>query len=248
MNRRTLRMPRPVPVVAAPLLLFALLAPVELAAQRGARGGGGARAGVSSGASVRQARVQSSAGANVNRAAVPQTSAGAYRGTGASRAGNVDRTGSLDSARNSNIHDRDWDRADVESIHVGDENVYIRGEDHRVWVGESGVHTYETHEGLRVAAGVATGIAIGAMIASPPLYASGIVVDGVGYYYDDGTYYQEVYSEGEVAYQVIEPPIGAVVEELPAGCSDYDLDGVTYKNCGGTYYEPDGLSWKVVHL
>jgi hypothetical protein len=226
--------------------LLALLAPVELAAQRGARGGGGARASVSSGSSVRQARVQANSGASVNRAAVSHSTAGAYRGTGS--AANVDRTRTVDAARNANVHDRDWDRGDVESIHVGDENVYIRGEEHRVWVGESGVHTYETHEGLRVAAGVATGIAIGAMIASPPLSASGIVVDGVGYYYDDGLYYQEVYAEGEVAYQVIEPPIGAVVEELPAGCTDYVLEGVNYKNCGGIYYEPDGLSWKVVHL
>ena len=38
------------------------------------------------------------------------------------------------------------------------------------------------------------------------------------------------------------------VEELPAGCTDYVLEGVNYKNCGGIYYEPDGLSWKVVHL
>ena len=78
--------------------------------------------------------------------------------------------------------------------------------------------------------------------------ATGYVTDFVGYYYDDGLYYQEVYAEGEVAYQVIEPPIGAVVEELPAGCTDYVLEGVNYKNCGGIYYEPDGLSWKVVHL
>jgi len=57
-----------------------------------------------------------------------------------------------------------------------------------------------------------------------------------------------VYSGGEVAYQVVAPPVGAVVTVLPGGCVDHRVGNVIYKNCGGYYYQPQGSNWVVVHL
>ena len=57
------------------------------------------------------------------------------------------------------------------------------------------------------------------------------------YYYDNGNYYSQTYSGGEVAYQVVPPPVGAVVTTLPAGCVEEAVNGAPVLNCSGVYYQ-----------
>ena len=257
----------------APLLLIALLVPAELFAGRpsGSRSGGGGGSKAAAGSSVRQSHVQSSGGSNVNRGSAQRTgsaqaTSSAQRPSGAQRTGSAQPTGSaqqrsgsaqrsgdvnIDNSRNvnveQNVHDRDWS-GDVENVAIGEEAAYIQGEEHRAWVSEGEVHVYEDNDGWRLAAGVATGMAIGAMIRTPPPAYTTVVVSGSPYYYAEGSYYTEVYNGGEVAYQVVAPPVGAVVQVLPSGCVDHAVGGVIYKSCGGYYYQPQGSSWVVVRL
>lgn len=237
-------------VALAATLVCGLAVPAELLAagrpsgSRGGGGGGGQRS--SAGASVRQSHVQTSRGGGVDRGSVQSASRDVNRINNV----NVDKTANINVDRDVNVHDRDWEGGgrDIEGVYVGEEHAYIKGEEHRVWVGEGEIHVYEDHEGWRVAAGVATGIVIGTMIATPPPVYTTVVVSGSSYYYADGYYYAQVYSGGEVVYQVVAPPVGAVISVLPASCVDYRVGNVIYKNCGGYYYQPRGRSWVVVRL
>jgi hypothetical protein len=105
---------------------------------------------------------------------------------------------------------------------------------------------YEDSDGWRVAAGVATGIAVGAMITRPPATATTVVVSGSNYYYDSGVYYSRVVYGGSVQYQVVNAPVGAVITTLPAGCTTYMHGGVAYRQCGTTYYQPVSGGFRVV--
>jgi hypothetical protein len=181
---------------------------------------------------VRQSNVQATGRASIHR----------------SQVGNASRTTHVNANNSVNVHNRDWDVGNVEGVYVGEEHAYVRGEEHRVWVGDGDVHVYEDHDAWRVAAGVATAVAIGTMIATLPTYYSTVVVYGSSYYYSDGYYYSEVYSGGEVVYQVVPPPLGAFVTELPASCYDYYLGNELYYDCDGYFYQPQGSGYVVVDL
>ena len=105
---------------------------------------------------------------------------------------------------------------------------------------------YESYEGWKVAAGVATGIAIGTMLARPPAAATTVVVSNNNYYYADGAYYEQVYYGGDVSYRVIEAPAGAVITTLPGGCTTTVMGGVSVHQCGETYYQPVSGGYRVV--
>jgi hypothetical protein len=107
---------------------------------------------------------------------------------------------------------------------------------------------YESYEGWKVAAGVATGIAIGTMLAKPPTTAVTVAVSGSTYYYAEGAYYTRVMSEGSMVYQVVAPPAGAIISTLPAGCSSVRVGNVAYSQCGPTYYQRVGNGYQVVVL
>jgi hypothetical protein len=107
---------------------------------------------------------------------------------------------------------------------------------------------YESYEGWKVAAGVATGIAVGTMLARPPRNATTVVVGGSSYYYADNAYYTRVMAGGTMSYQVVAPPVGIIVPTLPGGCSSVRSGNVTYTQCGPTYYQRVNSGYQVVVL
>ena len=92
--------------------------------------------------------------------------------------------------------------------------------------------------------GFASGLIIGASIASlPPSYTT-VYVAGDPFYYDNGVYYAPAPQGSD--YVVVPPPAGAVVSELPASCTSVSAGDLTYRNCGGAYYLREGDGYKVV--
>ncbi len=112
--------------------------------------------------------------------------------------------------------------------------------------GVVGGEHYESYEGWKVAAGVATGIAVGTMLARPPTTSVTVVSGGANYMYSDGAYYEQVYYGGEVWYKVVTAPAGAIITTLPAGCTTTVMGGVSVQQCGGTYYQRVSNGYQVV--
>lgn len=110
-----------------------------------------------------------------------------------------------------------------------------------------GVVVYEDNDAWRtaagVAAGVAAGIAIGTLLSKPPAQAAPVVVSNTTYYVDNGTYYTKAMHEGQVVYQVVEPPSGAVIPTLPAGCTTTQSGDAT---CGSTQYKKVASGYQVM--
>jgi hypothetical protein len=134
---------------------------------------------------------------------------------------------------------------------AGRRGAVVAGEEGYAAVGRGGVvvgNHYESYEGWRVAAGVATGIAVGTMLSRPPTAAVTMTVAGSSYWYADGAYYTRVVSGGSMVYQVVTPPVGAVIVTLPAGCSTVRVGAVSYSQCGATYYQRVGSGYQVVVL
>ena len=104
------------------------------------------------------------------------------------------------------------------------------------------------HGGWGVAAGVATGMVVGSMLARPPVASTPVVVGGASYYYADNAYYQPVSYGGQVQYQVVSAPPGAVIAALPTGCTVTMVGGVSYQQCGPTYYQQVPNGYRVVVL
>jgi hypothetical protein len=250
MNRQAGESRRGIGLAVAVLLAATWGAPSAYSAPRIGGGGGGR---VAAGSSVRQSSVQAGYGASVNRAAVPvrpatPRAAPTPRATATPRAGDLDRNAygdgyaQRDVARDSSVHNRDWNGGDLEAAYIGDNGAYLRGDDHSVWVSEDGVAIRE-NDGI----GLGGAIAVGSMIATLPYGYSEVYYDGSPYYYDDsGYYYEEVYSGDEVAYQVVPPPVGALVDRLPENCLEYEKGGVTYQVCDGISYKADAGGWRVV--
>ena len=109
-------------------------------------------------------------------------------------------------------------------------------------------HRYESYEAWKVVAGVGAAIAVGTMLAKPPKAAAPVSSGGSTYYYDNGTYYTRVISDGATVYQVVEPPAGVVIATLPAGCSPVNAGGVAYSKCGSTHYQKVSAGYQVVVL
>ena len=91
---------------------------------------------------------------------------------------------------------------------------------------------YEDNDAWKTAAGIAVGvaggIAIGTLLSKPPAQAAPVTVSNNNYYYDSGSFYTKAMHEGEVVYQVVEPPAGAVVPTLPAGCTSVNKGGPAF--------------------
>jgi len=93
---------------------------------------------------------------------------------------------------------------------------------------------------------VATGIAIGTMLARPPAASVVVVAGGTTYRYYDGAYYEQVYYGGEVSYRVVAAPAGAIITTWPGGCVTTVMNGVTVSQCGGTCYRRVSAGYQVV--
>ena len=97
-----------------------------------------------------------------------------------------------------------------------------------------------------MAAGVATGIAVGTMLARPPATSTTIVVSGASYMYSDGAYCERVVCGGDVSYRVVTAPAGAIITTLPGGCTTTVAGGVAVQQCGTTYYQRVSTGYRVV--
>jgi hypothetical protein len=218
--------------VAAGLLV--VLSSVELSADRRRSGG-----------SVRQTH-------NVNR------------NVGANRSNNYNRTTNVNVRRNTNVNvNRDVNvnrgyGARRGGVVVGEEGAVAVGRRGAVAVGEEGFvgvgrygavvggERYESHEGWRTAAGVATGIAVGTMLARPPAASVTVVAGGANYMYAGGAYYEQVFYGGQVSYRVVTAPAGAIITTLPGGCTTTVMGGVAVQQCGPTYYRRVSTGYQVV--
>ena len=109
-----------------------------------------------------------------------------------------------------------------------------------------GASATNRYEGWKVAAGVATGIAVGTMLARPPRASTTVVVSGANYYYADGAYYEQVSYGGSVSYRVVTAPAGAIITTLPGSCTTTVMGGVAVQQCGPTYYRRVSTGYQVV--
>jgi len=142
-------------------------------------------------------------------------------------------------------------------VAVGEEGAVAVGRRGAVAVGEEGFvgvgryggvvagERYESHDGWKVAAGVATGIAVGTMIARPPAASVTVVAGGTNYMYSEGAYYEQVYYGGQVSYRVVTAPAGAIITTLPGGCRTTVMNGITVSQCGTTYYRRVSTGYQV---
>ena len=112
--------------------------------------------------------------------------------------------------------------------------------------GSLAVNATSRYEGWRAVAGVATGIAVGTMLARPPTTSVTVVASGTNYMYADGAYYEQVYYGGEVSYQVVNAPAGVVISTLPGGCTTVVMQGASVHQCGPTYYQRVSAGYQVV--
>jgi hypothetical protein len=229
-RRRTFRLGT---LAAAALVV---LASVELSADRRRSGG-----------SVRQTR-------NVNR------NVGANRANNynrnVNRNVNVNRNTNVNVDRNVNVNrGYGYRRGGVAvgeegAVAVGRRGAVVAGEEGFVGVGRHGAvvggERYESYEGWRVAAGVATGIAVGTMLARPPTASVTVVAGGASYMYADGAYYEQVYYSGQTSYRVVTAPAGAIITTLPGGCTTTIMGNVSVQQCGSTYYRRVSTGYQVV--
>lgn len=93
---------------------------------------------------------------------------------------------------------------------------------------------------------MASGIAIGTMLARPPTRSVTVVTGGTNYLYADGAYYEQVYYGGQVSYRVVAAPVDAIITTLPAGCVTTVMNGVSVSQCGGSYYRRVSTGYQVV--
>ena len=112
--------------------------------------------------------------------------------------------------------------------------------------GSLAVNATSLYEGWRAVAGVATGIAVGTMLARPPSTSVTVVSGGSNYSYADGAYYEQADHGGEVSYQVVNAPAGAVITTLPGGCTTVVMQGASVHQCGSTYYQRVSAGYQVV--
>ncbi len=96
--------------------------------------------------------------------------------------------------------------------------------------------------------GLATGLAIGTTVESPPPEYTTVYVGTTAYIYSEGVFLQPV----KGTYVVVAPPAGVVVPYLPDGCTQVNVNGVVYYNCSGIYYQPvtqnNTTMYRVVYL
>ncbi|MGA7932351.1 MAG: DUF6515 family protein [Kovacikia sp.] len=204
----------------------------------GGRGGGGAAAGRGGGGGAAAGRAGASPRVNSN--------------VNLQNRGNIDRpnvnTSDVNRANvnRANVNTSDVNRANVNRANVNTSDI------NRANVNRGNVNvgnTVNVNSGYRGGgwngggyytppgwglAGLATGLAIGATLTTPPPYYTPVVVEGNNYIYSDGVFLQPSGS----SYVVIKPPIGAVVPSIPDGCTTTDIGGVVYYDCSGIIYQP----------
>ena len=214
-----------------------------------------------SGGSVRQSSgTKSNAGAtknnNYNRNTNVNRNTNTNTNTNVNR--NVNVNNNVNVNRNVNVNSGVGYVARPGGVVVGEEGAVAVGRRGAVAVGEEGYagvgrygavvggERYESYEGWKVAAGVATGIAVGTMLARPPTTSVTVVASGTNYMYADGAYYEQVMYGGEVSYRVVAPPAGVIITTLPAGCTTTVMGGVSVQQCGPTYYKRVSNGYQVV--
>ena len=220
------------------------------------------------GGSVRQSRsTNSNAGANRSSDSNRNKNVDRNTNTNVNRNANtnVNRNTNVNVNRNTNVNvnnnvnvNRGYYPPRGGAVAVGEEGAVAVGRRGAVAVGEEGYagvgrygavvggERYESYEGWKVAAGVATGIAVGTMLARPPTASVTVVASGTNYTYSDGVFYEQVFYSGQVSYKVVTAPAGAIITTLPAGCTSTVVGGVAVQQCGATYYSRVSNGYQVV--
>ena len=257
---RPVRRSRAFRVVAVASSALVMLTTVELAADRRSSGG-----------SVRQSNNTSrNAGANRDNNYDRNTNANrntntnrntnantnVNRNTNVNNNVNVNRNTNVNVNRNVNANAGYYGRpggvavGEEGAVAVGRRGAVAATDEGFVGVGRHGAvvggERYESYEGWKVAAGVATGIAVGTMLARPPAASVTVVTSGTNYMYHDGAYYEQVFYEGQVSYRVVAAPSGAIIATLPGGCTTTVMGGVSVQQCGSTYYKRVSTGYQVV--
>jgi Family of unknown function (DUF6515) len=212
-----------------------------------------------SGGSARQSNNASrNAGANKNNNYNRNTNVDRNTNTNVNRNTNTNVNRNTNVNVNRNVNVNTGYGAPRGAVAVGEEGAVAVGRRGAVAVGEEGYagvgrygavvggERYESYEGWRTAAGVATGIAIGTMLARPPTTSVTVVTGGTNYMYADGAYYEQVMYAGEMSYRVVAPPAGAIITTLPGGCTTTVMGGVSVQQCGPTYYKRVSNGYQVV--
>jgi Family of unknown function (DUF6515) len=252
----SLRRSRAFRLATAGAAALIVLAAGEVSADRRASGG-----------SVRQSnKTSTNAGANRNNNYDRDTNANrntnvnrdtnANRNTNVNQNVNVNRNTNVNVNRNVNANTGYYGRpggvavGEEGAVAVGRHGAVAATEEGFVGVGRHGAvvggERYESYEGWKVAAGVATGIAVGTMLARPPTASVTVVSSGTNYMYADGAFFEQVYYGGEVSYRVVAAPAGAIITTLPGGCTTTVMGGVSVQQCGSTYYKRVSNGYQVV--
>jgi hypothetical protein len=240
----SLRRSRAFRLATAGAAALVVLATIDLSADK--RGSGG---------SVRQSnKTSTNAGANRNNNYDRDTNAN--RNTNVNQNVNVNRNTNVNVNRNVNANTGYYGRpggvavGEEGAVAVGRHGAVAATDEGFVGVGRHGAvvggERYESYEGWKVAAGVATGIAVGTMLARPPTASVTVVSSGTNYMYADGAFFEQVYYGGEVSYRVVAAPAGAIITTLPGGCTTTVMGGVSVQQCGSTYYKRVSNGYQVV--
>ena len=247
---RPVRRSRAFRAAAAAVSALVVLTTVELSADRRSSGG-----------SVRQSNTTSrNTGAtrdnNYDRNTNANRDTNANRNTNVNNNVNVNRNTNVNVNRNVNANAGYYGRpggvavGEDGAVAVGRRGAVAATDEGFVGVGRHGAvvggERYESYEGWKVAAGVATGIAVGTMLARPPAASVTVVTSGTNYMYNDGAYYEQVFYEGQVSYRVVAAPPGAIIATLPGGCTTTVMGGVSVQQCGSTYYKRVSTGYQVV--
>lgn len=91
-------------------------------------------------------------------------------------------------------------------------------------------------------------IPTGTILEYAPSTAMPLMVGSARYYYDNNTFFAEVFDGGAVVYQVVPAPLGAVITILPAGCMPQYFNGKSFTVCDSTYYQQVAGGYQVVAL
>lgn len=107
---------------------------------------------------------------------------------------------------------------------------------------------YNSYAGTTVDTVANAPIPTGTILEYAPSTAMPLMVGSARYYYDNNTFFAEVFDGGSVVYQVVPAPLGAVITILPAGCMPQYFNGKSFTVCGGTYYQQVAGGYQVVAL
>jgi hypothetical protein len=90
-----------------------------------------------------------------------------------------------------------------------------------------------------------TGLALGAVLTSPPPFYHQVFLGTTPYLFSDGVFLQPT---AEQQFVVVAPPVGIAVPYLPDGCEPFTFEGSQFFDCSGVYYQPVVQNGEVIFV